>query len=440
MTTELIDLPADAEIAMSDAFLRQHGPDWRFCAQRGNWLEWSGHRWMWDERRKIFKVTKEIVRETAADAGEPKKIATAGKVSAVERLAACDPKVAIILADLDRDPDLLNTPGMAIDLESGDARPNRREDLCSKSTTEAPTAPGTSSALWLAFLDRVTDGDRELAAYLQRIAGYALTGSVKEHAIFFVYGTGQNGKGVFINALSYAMGDYAVIAAMTTFTEQKHQSHPTEIAKLVGSRLAVAQETEEGRAWAEAKLKQLTGGDKLTARFMCRDFFDFDPTFKVLIAGNHKPSLRNVQKAERRRFQIIPFTATIPDAERDPDLLDKLKAEAGAILRWALDGTREWRRVGLAPPQRVRDATEAYFNSEDTFGEWLDDNFEIRPGVWEVYGQVWERWVAHCEGNREDPDTKKAFSRRLEGRGLTVNKRLGKHAVEGIRLRGKGDS
>jgi P4 family phage/plasmid primase-like protien len=226
---------------------------------------------------------------------------------------------------------------------------------------------------------------------------------------------------------------------MTTFTEQRHEGHPTEIAKLMGSRLAVAQETEEGRAWAEAKLKQLTGGDKLTARFMHRDFFDFEPTFKVLIAGNHKPSLRNVQKAERRRFHIIPFTATIPDSERDPDLLDKLRSEAGAILRWALDGTAEWRRTGLAPPKRVRDATEAYFTAEDSFGEWLTDNFDLRiedPSAWEPSGVVWGRWVERCKADGEDPGSRKDLSKKLEQRGLGVGEKVaGQRAVKGLRLR-----
>lgn len=434
-----VTLPPDTEIAMADAFLSEHGDDWRFCAQRGSWLRWNGHRWLWDEKRAVFKATKEVVRRVASVTNDPKKLATLGKVSSVERLVACEPRIAVLLTDLDRDPGILNTPGLAVDLDSGLSRENLRKDLCSKCTTEAPTPPGTRSELWSRFLDRVTHGDAELVAYLQRVAGYALTGSVKEHAIFFVYGTGQNGKGVFINALSYAMGDYAAVAAMTTFTEQKHEGHPTDLAKLVGARLAVAQETEEGRAWAEAKLKQLTGGDRLTARFMCRDFFDFDPTFKVLIAGNHKPVLRNVQKAERRRFQIIPFTATIPDEERDPDLLDKLKAEAGTILRWALDGTAEWRRIGLAPPPRVRDATEAYFNAEDGFGEWLTDNFELRledPDAWEKNADVWARWVERCKADGEEPGSKKALSKKLEQRGLGVGeKAAGQRVVKGLRIR-----
>jgi len=182
-----------------------------------------------------------------------------------------------------------------------------------------------------------------------------MTGVTTEHVLFFLYGTGANGKGIFLRTLAAIWGDYAVTASMDVFTEGKYERHPTELARLRGARLVIAQETEKGRHWNESRLKALTGGDKITARFMRQDFFEFTPQFKLMIAGNHKPSLKTVDEANRRRIQMIPFTVTIPEAERDLNLFNKLKPEWPGILRWALNGCLEWQRLGLAPPPVVRD-------------------------------------------------------------------------------------
>ena len=165
---------------------------------------------------------------------------------------------------------------------------------------------------WQRFLDQVTAGDQDLQRFLRRIAGYGLTGSTREHALFFFYGTGANGKGTFLNTLTAILGDYAKVAGMDTFTESHTDRHPTELAMLRGARIVAAQETEEGRRWAESRIKALTGGDPITARFMRQDFFTYTPQFKLLIAGNHKPGLRNIDEAIRRRFHLLPFTVRIP--------------------------------------------------------------------------------------------------------------------------------
>ena len=183
----------------------------------------------------------------------------------------------------------------------------------------------------------MTDGDHELVAFLQRVAGYALTGSTSAHALFFLYGTGANGKSVFVNTVAGILGDYHRTAPIETFTASSHERHPTDLAGLRGARLVTAVETEEGRRWAESRIKALTGGDKIAARFMRQDFFEFTPQFKLLIAGNHKPGLRSVDEAIRRRFNLIPFAVTIPDEERDENLTDNLKAEWPGILAWMIE-------------------------------------------------------------------------------------------------------
>src|SRR4029077_2580350 len=171
-------------------------------------------------------------------------------------------------------------------------------------------------------------------------------------------------KSTFISTIARIFGDYATVADMSTFISSNVEHHPTDLAKLRGARLVVAQETQKGRRWYETKIKALTGGDKITARFMRQDFFDFVPAFKLFICGNHKPRLTNVDEAMRRRLLLVPFTTQIPPAERNPNLAEKLKAEWPAILRWCIDGCLEWQRIGLTPPAIVREATENYLADE----------------------------------------------------------------------------
>jgi putative DNA primase/helicase len=232
-----------------------------------------------------------------------------------------------------------------LDLLTGAVRPTVPEDYCMKVAGTSLAAQGTPCPLWLSFLNTVMAGNKELVDYLQRVCGYCMTGYIKEHALFFLYGTGANGKSVFINTLRGIFGSYN--GADRDVHRKRYASHPTDLAGLVGARLVTAIETEEGRAWAKSKLKATTGGDEISARFMRRDFFSFTPQFKLMIAGNHKPRLRSVDEAMRRRFHLIPFAVTIPPEHRDKNLADKLKPEWPAILRWMADGCLEWQRIGF---------------------------------------------------------------------------------------------
>jgi len=291
--------------------------------------------------------------------------------------------------------------------------------------------------MWIQFLQRVTDGDQALMGFLQRMAGYALTGFTKEHALFFAYGTGRNGKGVFTNTLTGIMRDYAAVASMETFTASRTAQHPTDLAMLRGARLVTAQETEEGRQWAEAKIKALTGGDPITARYMRQDFFTYQPQFKLLIAGNHKPGIRGVDEAIKARFNLIHFKVTIPPEERDRDLPDKLKSEWSAILRWAIDGCLEWQHLGLGQPLSVRDATEDYLSQEDSIGIWLDECCVRQERSRENTTDLYASWKAWAEKAGEAPGSLKRLSQAMVARGLTPKREpgTGKMGFEGIRLK-----
>ena len=254
---------------------------------------------------------------------------------------------------------------------------------------------------------------------MQRYAGYCCTGFTSEHVFVFAYGTGANGKSTFINTITRILGGYVAISDMSTFMANSTPQHPTDLAKLRGARLVVAQETQGGRRWDETKIKALTGGDTITARFMRQDFFDFVPTFKLFICGNHKPRLTSVDEAMRRRLLLVPFTVQIPPAERDPHLPEKLKAEWPAILRWCVDGCAAWRQVGLLPPPAVRDATEAYFASQDTLQQWLDDCTTAGgQSAFTRTADLFASWKAWAEDHNIKPGSAQTLSEALADRGF----------------------
>jgi putative DNA primase/helicase len=315
---------------------------------------------------------------------------------------------------------LITTGNETFDLRTGEGRPPSQNDYITKKMACVCAPPGTPHPLWSTFLDRVTAGDKELQSFLQRFIGYCLTGDVSEHVFVFAYGTGANGKGTFINTVAKIFGDYSTIADVGTFIASTHEPHPTDVAKLHGSRLVIAQETQKGRKWDEPKIKKMTGGDPLSARFMRQDFFDFNPTFKIFIAGNHKPRLENVDEAMRRRLLLVPFTVQIPPEERDTELPAKLLEEGPAILRWCIDGCLEWQRLGLAPPKVVTDATNDYFSDQDTIQQWLEDCTEDRGSfAFTAVGQLFASWKAWSEERGMSPSSAKMLSEALQDKGYT---------------------
>lgn len=437
------EAPTFSEIDLANSFVTRHEENLRFVAKWGSWLIWDRVRWQFDETMRAFDMARAICREAAKQAnkeGERKSLASAKTVAAVEKLSRAYRTLAAITSQWDIVPRKFNTASATIDLNTGNELvPDRMDFITQKAGCEV--APiGTEHPIWTAFIADITNNDAELTSFLQRYVGYCLTGEITEHVFVFAYGTGANGKGVFLNTIAKIFGEYATVADMATFIDSKNDRHPTELAKLKAARLVVAQETQQGRAWDEAKIKAITGGDKQTARFMRQDFFDFYPGFKLFIAGNHKPTLKNVDEAMRRRLLLVPFTVQIPVAKRDIHLTEKLEAEWPAILRWAIEGCLEWQRIGLAPPKVVTDATAEYFAAEDGFGQWLEDECDVDIGnnyKWEAVGELFASWTAYATQAGNQPGSAKAFAEMLANRGLTFV-RKGKErtrAYEGVQLK-----
>ena len=425
------------EDALALAFTRRYHRDWRYVATWGRWLVWDGNRWRTEDTLAATDLIRSVCRHTAVRAENPKvaaKLASSGTVSGVERLARADRRHAATSDEWDADPWLLNTPGGVVDLKAGRQRPHERADRITKITT---ATPGGECSTWRQFLDEVTGGDKELQAYLQRVVGYALTGSTREHALFFLYGTGANGKSVFVNTLATILGDYATNAPMDTFMETRTDRHPTDMAGLRGARFVAAIETEQGRRWAESKVKNLTGGDKISARFMRQDFFEFFPQFKLFVAGNHKPAIRNIDEAMKRRLHLIPFTITVPPERRDKHLQQKLLAERDGILAWAVQGCLNWQRLGrLDPPQQVVDATEEYFEAEDALGRWLEERCVREPNAKSLTAELFNDWKQWAEAAGEFIGAQRRFSDLLITRGIEKwRNSVGVRGFQGIGLK-----
>jgi putative DNA primase/helicase len=409
--------PEFSDEALALRFAESHVRDLRYVAPWGKWQSWDGKRWRSDHTLHAFDQARFICREAATKANDPRvrmAVASAKTVAAVERLAKADRRLAATTDQWDADPWLLNTPAGTVDLPTGEMRPARIDDYITKLTA---IAPGGKCPTWEKFLSRVTGDDQELIAFLRRICGYCLTGITIEHALFFLHGPGGNGKSVFLRTVADILGDYHTAAAIETFTISKSERHPTDLAHLRGARLVTATETKGGRGWAESKIKLLTGGDKIAARFMRGDFFEYVPSFKLIIAGNHMPGLHSVDEAIRRRFHLIPFSVTIPTGERDRQFFEKLKPEWPGILSWMIQGCLEWQAGGLQPPEVVRNATGAYLQAEDVTATWIDERCQLDPQAWEPTAKLFASWAAWAAQAGEPVGSKKNLVQNLEDRG-----------------------
>jgi putative DNA primase/helicase len=410
------------EDALALSFSERHAHDLRFVALKEQWFFWDKTRWRPEQTYRAFDLARISCRQDAKEFGNGKpraSVYSAKTIAAVERMAKADRRQAATLDQFDADEWALNAAA-TFDLRTGIGRPSNPSDYITKITACSAAAAGTAHPIWSAFLERIAP-DPELRAFLQRYVGYCCTGVTTEHKFVFAYGTGANGKSTFLNTIAAIFGDYATVADVGTFIASHTERHPTDVAKLHGFRLVVAQETERGRKWDESKIKTMTGGDKMTARFMRQDFFDFVPKFKLFITGNHKPKLDNVDEAMRRRLLLVPFTVQIPVEERDPQLADKLKAEWPAILRWCIDGCLEWQRIGLSPPAIVTAATADYFDEQDVVKEWLEEcTKDGGPYAFTASSALYASWKTWCDERGIPPGSAKTLAGILTDRGWTL--------------------
>lgn len=405
-------------------FVELH-PTHRWVERWHKWMIWDGAVWSDDSTLAVYDAVRNFLRSVSWAARNSDELRRAKVVAAVETLARSDRRCAATTDQWDNDQWILNTPGGIVDLRTGKVSEHRPGAHCTMiaGTKAADTA---RCPRWVSFLKDVTQGDQALIAFLQRLLGYCLTGQTIEHALFFFYGVGGNGKTTLLDTITRILGNYATSAPMEVFVASNSDRHPTELAMLRGARLVTAVETEEGRRWAESRIKALTGGDAITARFMRQDYFTFRPAFKLLVIGNHKPRLLAVDDAIRRRLHLVPFEAKFAGDRIVQDMPTKLREEWPGILRWMIDGCLKWQAEGLAPPEKVTAATAHYFANQDTLAEWRVERCETGPGFWETPTRLFNSWRAYAKDAEFPVGTRSSFNDRMETAGFCQVRDYGK--------------
>jgi putative DNA primase/helicase len=434
----------ETDLGNAKRLVADHGVDLRFCKPWKKWLVWDGQRWRDDATGEVMRRAKDTARAVYGESSE-KHGARSESRSGIESmvvLAQTETAIPVRPDDLDAAPWSLNVLNGTLDLRTGHLRNHHREDLLTK-LAPVTYEPKAKCPTWLAFLDRVMAGDKDLVRFLQRAVGYSLTGSAREQCLFILYGTGANGKSTFLGTISQLLGEYASSTPTETLLVKTGGGGiPNDVARLKGARFVSAIEAEDGRRLAEALIKQMTGGDTMTARFLYGEFFEFLPEFKIFLAVNHKPLIRNTDHAIWRRIRLVPFTVTIPEAERDKDLPEKLRRELPGILTWAVQGCLDWQREGLGMPAAVQRATAEYRAEMDVLDQFLAERCEVaaspadtrrlRVKVSRLYA-AYEEWCT-AAGVRF-PLARPALSTRLKERGLEIKKTGGEWFVIGLDLR-----
>ena len=433
----------------SKFFAMRHGKHVRFCCTSKKWLIWDGKRWVKDNTGEIQQRAKETtihlwesaikvqdIDRRNALCRHALKSQYEGRIKAMISLAQWEPPIPVVESELDSNPWLLNMQNGTLDLRTGTLLPHQREDLFTK-IIPVPFDSNATCPTWDRFLDEITARDPDLIRFLQKAIGYSLTGSVTEQVFFILYGTGANGKSTFINTILHLLGDYGLQTPTETLLVKKHGNGiPNDVARLKGARFVAAVEAEQGRHLAEALVKQLTGGDKITARYLYGEFFQFDPTFKLFLSVNHKPAIKGTDHGIWRRIRLIPFNVTFTADKIDPALSTKLEAELPGILGWAVRGCLLWREEGLEPPAAVKDAIETYRSDMDDIGDFIKECCEIDPDAKTPFRDLFDRYTTWSMKNGNDFPDQKEFAQGLTERDFPrgKNKNLGRYR-SGIRLK-----
>lgn len=422
------ELTEGSEDALAEEFVNLYRHLFRYTPGMG-WMRCEADRWKRDDMMFAFDCARQIARLNAHLADKPavkKAIASSKTVNAIVALAKTDPRITLPAADWDANPFEFNTPGGIVDMRTGELT---RRDVDSYHTQCARVAPDFEAKCptWHRFLDDVFVGDVTMIEFIQRLVGYTLTADRREQKIFFMYGAGSNGKSTFWDFIAWLAGSYMLKLPAQVLMQSHLQGHPTELAQLRGKRLAVSSEIEEGQYWAEARIKELTGDEMLTARFMRQDFFEFPMSHKHVVVGNFKPRLKGGDAALARRFVLVPFLAKFSGAKRDTEMMEKLRGESAAALAWAIRGAVKWHAKGLAIPVAVAGASHDYMVENDDLQTWIDECCTVHADAKGKASQLYNSYLGWLKARGQH-----APSMRLWGDRMGAVPGFRKHKSHGV--------
>lgn len=432
------DGPKCTDLGNAERFVKQHGAVVRYLAPMRKWLLWDGRRWAVDERNGIMGFARATVRaiwqEALALEDDKARMAlgawalkseNALRLESMVRLASSDPAVVVVPADLDRDPWAFNVRNGTIDLHTGELRKHRRDDLITK-IVDIDFDANAEAPRWRQFLFEVFRDDEDLYYFLQRAVGNSMPGERKERALMLLHGAGANGKSVMLETLLAVFGEYGAATPPETLLSKKGDSIPNDLARLLGVRFVMAQETGDGRRFDAAKLKAMTGRDTICARFMRAEWFQFKPSFQLWLATNHRPTCDGSDQALFDRIKLVPFERRFEEAEQDKDLGAKLAGELPGILAWAVRGCMLWKEEGLAAPAAVTSATSQYRDEMDAVRRFLDECAELTPTGIASAKEAYARYTSWAESAGEPfPLSQRRFGERLGRLGLRAGKGTG---------------
>lgn len=439
-----------SEDAFAVNFADLHGDNWRYVKAWGKWFNWDGEAWAEDRTDSRVEPMRAMF-QAAAYWPEASELTTATKRALFGRkvpifnalqLAGTDKRIRAEPEIWDADPWALGVPGGVVDLQTGRLKESARDQHVTMRCTVAPAAG--KPELWLKMLNQWMGEDQDVIGFLRRYLGYALTGDSREQCMAFFYGKAQSGKGTILRTVAGILGSgqdggkfrsYHYEAPISTFMESRSDRHTTELAAFYKKRLITSEEPAAGAKWDEGKLKWITGGSQITARFIAQDNFSFTMTGKIIVAANHRPRLATTDKAIRRRMMVIPFEHPVADEDRDNMLDAKLREEWPQILHWLIEGCLEWQQAGLGLPEKISDSTDQYLESEDTIGAWLEECTE--RGISNTEGAtLYRNYSEWCEANGDNPYSRRGWANALIERGIEPGKGTGgRRIIKGLSLK-----
>lgn len=437
---------ADSEDALALQFASRNGRRLKWTPGMG-WMVNRGSHWTADDGLERFDRARSLCRDiaiSAVDEREAKRLASAKTVSSVLTLAQSDPTIGVPVQMWDSDPFALNTPSAVVDLRTGQSthfsdfdsgtgtRTIQSRGLFTQLARVTPSESGCPT--WMRFIEAVFLSDPDVIEFIQRLLGYLLTADRSEQKLFFFYGLGANGKSTLIDLVAWIMGSYAIKLPATVLMQSPIDRHPTELAQLRRKRMAVSSELDEGQFWAESRIKELTGDEVLTARFMRQDFFEFAMRQTHVIVGNYKPRLRGGDAALARRFVLVPFLAKFEGAARDPNMQAKLRDEAPGILAWMIEGAVKWRTDGLAIPASVSAASREYLADNDDVSLWLAECCQMLPDSRAQAIDLYESFAAWIKARGQHAPSMRLFGDRMWVLPGITKVRSGGMKYQGIRL------
>ena len=406
--------------------LTEYGKDIRYNHLWKKWLVWNGKRWEMDDGylihdkglQMIRGIYEELLRTSDyRDRIDIEKHAmqseSARRRKALIEVASWIPELNIKTDDLDTDPWLLNVRNGTIDLRTGELQEPNHDDYITR-IANVDFDPDADCPMWKKFIMEIMNYNTELIHFLQNAAGWAITGDTSEQTMFILYGTGANGKSTFLNTIMNLLGDYAIATHTEAFMKKVGDQITNDIARLRGTRFVTTTETEQGRRLSEPLIKQITGNDRMTARFLYGEFFNFTPTFKIFMATNHKPTIKGTDHGIWRRIKLIPFITRIEEDRQDKHLEQKMMKEASGILNWLIEGARRWCFEGLCTPRIIINATDEYRGEMDVIGNFLKERCEHKQGATIRARELFKAYQDWCNENNEHASSERFFGLRLK--------------------------